>query len=204
VKSAIVENVIVRDFNGDGISWQITEDVTVRNSDVSGCTGAGLHPGAGSPRSTITNNISHNNDLDGLFICWRVQNGRVAENKFINNGRYGLCTGHKDTDMLFEENLIKDNGSDGIHLRGEQESNAPHRNTFRKNIIEDNGRNGGGYGLSINSPARDLRLIDNVVRDTGSGTQKAAVYVFKQGLPATLEDNKISGHEHGEVQFEQK
>jgi hypothetical protein len=206
VKSAIVEDVIVKNFDGDGISWQITEDVTVRNCDVSGCTNSGLHPGTGSPRSTITNNTSHNNDRDGLFICWRVQNGLVAGNKFLNNGRYGLCTGHKDTDMLFENNLIKDNGSDGVHFRGERESNAPHRSTFRNNIIENNGRtvDGGGYGFSINSPARDVVLIENVIRDTGSGSQKAAVYIYKSGLPVNLENNEITGHENGDVQFEEK
>ena len=53
VKKALVERVNVKNFASDGISWQITEDVTVRNCEISGCANAGLHPGTGSPRTTI-------------------------------------------------------------------------------------------------------------------------------------------------------
>ena len=48
-KDVTVEKVHVMDFNGEGITWQITENVTVRNSEISGCTNMGLHPGTGSP-----------------------------------------------------------------------------------------------------------------------------------------------------------
>lgn len=200
VKNAIVENVIVKDFNGDGISWQITEDVVVKNCDVSGCTNSGLHPGTGSPNSTVVGNKSHNNDRDGMFICWRVQHGLVKQNQFFDNGRFGLCTGHKDTDVRFEENHIFNNGDDGIHFRGERESNAPHRNYFFKNIVENNN----GYGFSFNSPAQDVVLEDNIIQDTGTGIQKAAVYYYKNGLPVKLKNNTIKGHSLGDVLYEEK
>lgn len=45
----------------------------------------------------------------------------------------------KDTEVLFEGNHVFENKSDGIHLRGERESNESPRNTFRKNVIENNG-----------------------------------------------------------------
>jgi hypothetical protein len=200
VKNAIVENVIVKDFNGDGISWQITEDVVVKNCNVSGCTNSGLHPGTGSPNSTVVGNKSHNNDRDGMFICWRVQHGLVKNNEFYNNGRFGLCTGHKDSDVRFEENHIFDNGDDGVHFRGERESNAPHRNYFTKNIVENNN----GYGFSFNSPAKDVVLENNTIRDTGKGVQKAAFYYYKNSLPIELKNNSISGHSQGEVLYEEK
>ena len=72
VHKAIVENVTVKNFNCDGISWQITEYVTVRNCEVYGCANSGLHPGTGSPFTLIEGNNSHNNDGYGLFVCWRV------------------------------------------------------------------------------------------------------------------------------------
>ena len=144
-----IENIEVRDFNGDGISWQLTENVTVRNCEVSGCTNSGLHPGTGSPKSTIEGNNSHHNGNEGIFICWRVHHGIVRNNQFHHNGRHGICTGHKDTDMYFEDNHVFQNGNDGINFRYEKAANAPHRNTFVRNTIEDNGTKNGGYGFSI-------------------------------------------------------
>ena len=102
----------MKDFNGEGISWQITENVTVKNSEISGSGNTGLHPGTGSPFSVIENNDIHHNDNDGLFICWRVYESRVVGNKIHNNGRFGICTGHKDTDVLFLNNHIFSNGSE--------------------------------------------------------------------------------------------
>jgi len=202
-RKIIIDNVHVRDFNGEGISWQITENVTVRNCEISGNGNTGLHPGTGSPFSVIENNDVHHNDRDGLFICWRVYQSKVTGNAFHHNGRYGLCTGHKDTDVIFENNHIFNNASDGVHLRGERESNAPHRNTFIRNIIENNGTNGGGFGFSVNSPATDLVLKENVFKNS-LRTQKAAIYIYTAGLKPKLENNQFDDHELGEVVFEKK
>lgn len=198
-KKITVDNVHVKDYNGEGISWQITENVTIRNSEISGSGNTGLHPGTGSPFSVIENNDVHHNDVDGLFICWRVYQSQVKGNKFHHNGRFGVCTGHKDTDVIFEGNHIFSNEKDGVHLRGERAENAPHRNTFIKNVIENNGTNGGGYGFSINSPAEDLLLKENIFRSTEQHTQKAAIYIQANGLKPTLENNQISSHSLGEV-----
>lgn len=196
-----IDNVRVKDFNGEGISWQTTEHVTVKNSEISGSGNTGLHPGTGSPFSVIENNDVHHNDRDGLFICWRVYESRVTGNKFHHNGRFGLCTGHKDTDVIFENNHIFENKSDGVNLRGERESNAPHRNTFTRNIIENNGTDGGAYGFSINSPAKDLKLIENSFKNSMK-TQKAAIYVYEAGLKPELHNNQFDKHEQGELLFE--
>lgn len=197
-----VDGVRVKDFNGEGISWQITENITVKNSEISGSGNTGLHPGTGSPFSVIENNDVHHNDRDGLFICWRVYESRVSGNSFHHNGRYGICTGHKDTDVLFEGNHIFENKSDGVNLRGEREANAPHRNTFTRNIIENNGTDGGAYGFSINSPAKDLKLVENNFRNS-MNTQKAAIYVYEAGSKPELINNLFDEHELGELLFEQ-
>jgi hypothetical protein len=198
-KKVTVDNVHVKDFNGEGISWQITENVTIRTSEISGSGNTGMHPGTGSPFTVIENNDVHHNDNDGLFICWRVYQSTVTNNRFHHNGRFGICTGHKDTDVIFTGNHIFENGSDGVHLRGERESNAPHRNTFVKNTIENNGTKNGGYGFSINSPARDLVLKENIFRSTRDKTQKAAVYIQSNGLQPELINNQMEGHPEGEV-----
>ncbi len=198
-KKVTVHQVHVKDFNGEGISWQITENVTIRNSEISGSGNTGLHPGSGSPFTLIENNNVHHNLNDGLFVCWRVYQSTVTNNRFHHNGRFGICTGHKDVDVVFSGNHIFDNGDDGVHLRGERESNAPHRNTFVKNVIENNGTKNGGYGFSINSRARDLVLKENVFRSTGQKTQKAAVNIQTNGLEPELINNQMEGHPEGEV-----
>jgi hypothetical protein len=202
-KRITVDNVEVRNFNGEGISWQITEHVTVKNCEISGSGNIGLHPGTGSPFSVIEHNDVHHNNRDGLFICWRVYESRVTGNSFHHNGRYGICTGHKDTDVVFENNHIFSNQSDGVHLREEREDNAPHRNTFIRNTIENNGTGGGGYGFSVNAPARDLVLKENIFRNS-SRTQKAAIYIYEAGLKPILENNQFDKHEMGELVFEKK
>jgi hypothetical protein len=196
-KNVTIDNVHIKNFNGEGISWQITENVMVKNSEISGSGNTGLHPGTGSPFSVIENNNIHHNDKDGLFICWRVYKSRINGNKIHHNGRFGICTGHKDTDVIFLKNHIFSNGSDGINLRGEREINAPHRNTFEENIIENNS----GFGFSVNSPVKDLILKDNQFKNQ-SGTQKAAIFIYKGGSKPRLENNRFDKHELGEVLVE--
>ena len=203
-KKVTVDNVQVKDFNGEGISWQITENVTIKNSEIANSGHTGLHPGTGSPFSLIENNDVHNNEEDGLFICWRVYQSKVTNNQFHNNGRFGICTGHKDTDVTFRGNHVFNNGSDGINLRGEREANAPHRNTFVNNTIENNGTKGSGYGFSVNSKAHELLLKDNVFKSTGAKTQKAAIYIYTNGLPPKLENNTTNGQPLDKVVFEKK
>jgi hypothetical protein len=202
-KKITVDKVHVKDFNGEGISWQITENVTIENCEISGSGNTGLHPGTGSPLSIIKNNDIHHNDMDGLYICWRVYESRVEGNKMHHNGRFGICTGHKDTDVVFAKNHIYDNQSDGVNLRGERESNAPHRNTFLRNIIENNGSGGSGYGFSINSQAKDLLLKENIFKNSAK-TQKAAIYIYKNGLEPKLENNQFDEYELGTLVFEKE
>jgi len=199
VHKAVVENVIVRNFNSDGISWQITEYVTVRNCEVYGCSNSGLHPGTGSPFTAIEGNNSHDNDGYGLFVCWRVRNGIVRRNDFHHNGRNGISTGHKDTDMLYADNHVYENGSDGIYLRNEGIHNEPHRSIFKNNLIENNGVKKSGYGLSVNCPAEGIVLEENIFRDTKDGKQAAAIFLSAGSLPVEMKNNQISGHPEGEV-----
>ena len=199
VKNAIIDKVIVKNFNYDGISWQITEDVTVRNCEIYGCANAGLHPGTGSPRSIIEGNNCHDNDHFGMFICWRVRHGIVRYNHFHHNGDNGICTGHKDTDMLFTDNHIDENGSDGVNFRGETKENAPHRSIFRNNLVENNGARRAGYGFAFRSPAEGVILENNVIRNGKDGKQLAAICVFPDGLQPILKNNLINGHNVGEI-----
>ena len=66
---------VVRGYDGDGISFQQSNDVTVVDCISEGNTGLGFHPGSGSQRPVLRDNIARRNGTDGLFLCWRVRHG---------------------------------------------------------------------------------------------------------------------------------
>jgi parallel beta-helix repeat protein len=189
-----VDGLHVKDVNGEGITWQITENVTVRNSEISGCAGMGMHPGSGSPKSVIVNTNSHHNKV-GLFLCWRVHHTLVRNNRFHNNTENGISTGHKDSDVLFDNNHIYENGADGVYFREEDYNNSPHRNTFINNIVENNGN----YGFFISGKASDILIKNNTIQNTKNGKQKAAIFIAPNTTPIKQENNKMSGHASGNI-----
>ena len=76
-----MRKVTARNYNGDGISWQICHDVLVEDCHSHDHTGLGLHPGSGSQRTIIRRNRMVGNE-QGLFFCWGVRWG-LAENNYI-------------------------------------------------------------------------------------------------------------------------
>ena len=192
-KNCLVENVKVNEFNGDSFSWQITENITVRGCEVSNGNGLGFHPGTGSDHSVIENCISHHNKGDGIFLCWRVQNGIFRNNTVYANGDNGFSIGHKDTDNIFENNHVYENSNHGVLFRNENEQNSGHRNTFTNNIIENNGVKRESQGFHIGGETHDINIKNNTIRSTGKGNQSIAIFVGKKSSKITAADNQISG-----------
>jgi len=201
-KNCLVENVTVDEFNGDSFSWQITENVTVRGCEASNGYGLGFHPGTGSDHIVIENCISHNNTGDGIFLCWRVQNGFIRNNTIYGNGQNGISIGHKDTDNIFENNHVYENGYQGVFFRDENEENSGHRNTFTKNVIENNGMKEEASGFYIGGVTHDINISNNIIRSTGKGNQSTAIWIGKKSSKITASENKISGSK--EVVYEKK
>lgn len=203
-KNCLVENVKVNDFNGDSFSWQITENISVKNCEASNGGGLGFHPGTGSDHSVVEGCKSHNNKEDGIFLCWRVQNGVFRNNQVYNNGRYGVSIGHKDTDNIFENNHVFENGLHGVYFRDENEQNGGDRNTFMKNIVENNGISQKSYGFYIDGETHDINLRGNIIRTTpgGKGNQIGAVFVGKKASLINISENSISGSK--ETVYEKK
>lgn len=192
-RNCLVENVKVNEFNGDSFSWQITEKITVKGCEASNGNGLGFHPGTGSDSSIVENCISHNNKQDGIFLCWRVQNGIFRNNTVYANGENGISIGHKDTDNIFENNHVYENGHHGILFRDETEQNSGHRNTFTNNIIENNGISEESSGFYIGGETHDIKIINNIIRSAGKGNQSTAIFAGKKSSKITAKDNKISG-----------
>ena len=192
-RNCLVENVKVNEFNGDSFSWQITENITVRGCEAANGNGLGFHPGTGSDHSLVENCISHDNQGDGIFLCWRVQNGIFKNNTVYSNGDNGISIGHQDTDNIFENNHIFENAGHGVLFRDETEQNSGHRNTFMNNVIENNGIKQESGGFSIGGETHDIKIAKNTIRSTGKGNQSTAILVGRKASRITLSDNEISG-----------
>jgi parallel beta-helix repeat protein len=158
-----IRKCTVCDYNGDGISFQVSQRVTVEDCLVKNNAGHGLHPGSGSQHAVVRHNRSIGNGHDGMFVCWRVQHGRFEDNTIQSNKRAGISIGHKDADNLFRDNRITANDSAGITFRNESEAMGAHRNRFEKNVILDNGRAPSGASIVINGEHHDLVFRKNVI-----------------------------------------
>jgi hypothetical protein len=192
-KNCRVENIKVNDFNGDSFSWQITENITLKGCEASNGNGLGFHPGTGSDRSIVENCISHHNKGDGIFLCWRVQNGTFRNNRVYANGENGISIGHQDTDNMFENNHVYENGLQGVYFREETEQNSGHRNTFINNIIENNGVSRESSGFYIGGETHDIAITKNIIRSTGKGNQSSAIFIGRKSTRITVADNQVSG-----------
>jgi hypothetical protein len=80
---AFIERCTVRNYHGDGISFQQCNDVTVVACTSERNKGLGLHPGSGSQRPVVRQCVARDNAEDGLFLCWRVKQGVFEENILI-------------------------------------------------------------------------------------------------------------------------
>jgi hypothetical protein len=196
VRNVTLRNCVARNYNGDGISFQITDSVQVLNCESHGNTGYGVHPGTGSARAAVRNCRLHGNGQIGLFLCWRVRHGKFADNVIEGNGRYGISIGHKDTDNEFSGNTIARNGVAGVYFRKESLSNSGHRNLFRGNKVLDNGGAEEGYGFYILPEAGEIVIEDNEIAQTRAAParQRFGIYRATGAGAVHARANRMSGH----------
>ncbi|MBM3882500.1 MAG: right-handed parallel beta-helix repeat-containing protein [Verrucomicrobia bacterium] len=185
--NCVISNCFVRDYNGDGISFQQSNDVKVEGCVVERCAGFGLHPGSGSQRPSVKNCRAIANGEDGFFFCWRVRGGVAEGNWLENNGGYGMSIGHKDSDNFIRRNTIIGNKLGGVYWRAETEPMAAHRNTFENNTVRDNE----GWGIFVDGATHGTIIRSNVVEDTGGGRQKTGIRIGKQAGEVVLEGNTV-------------
>jgi len=190
----VIQGCLVRHYNGDGISFQQSNDVTVLDCICEDNASLGIHPGSGSQRPLVRKCIARRNGTDGLFLCWRVRHGLFEDNILEGNGRFGISIGHKDSDNLLRRNIVRLNHRDGVFFRNESLPMAAHRNRIEENIIENNGTGGEAAGIRIRGETNGLVFKNNIIRDThpnGSQTQTVGIRIEEKVGKITLEDNKI-------------
>jgi len=192
--ASAIDGCVVRNYNGDGISFQQSNDVTVVDCVCEDNAFLGIHPGSGSQRPLVRNCVARRNGTDGLFLCWRVRHGLFEDNVLESNGQFGISIGHKDSDNLLRRNRIASNGQDGVFFRNESLGMAAHRNRLEDNIIENNGTTGKAAGIRIRGQTNDLVFKNNTIRDTrasGSQTQTVGIRIEEEVGKIILEGNKI-------------
>ncbi|MGA2068243.1 MAG: right-handed parallel beta-helix repeat-containing protein [Thermoguttaceae bacterium] len=189
-----VRNCVVREYNGDGISFQVSDHVTIENCLSEDNNGLGLHPGSGSQFPVLRHNRSLGNGGDGLFVCWRVKHGLFENNEIRGNRHDGISIGHKDTDNVFRNNTILGNGAAGVEFRNEQEAMGAHRNLFEDNRILDNWASAQGETkacIVIRGPHHDLVFRRNTLGNSKPGPAVIGILAGPQAAGLKSEDNRF-------------
>ena len=185
-------NVTAQNYNGDGYSFQVCDDVHFDNCKSLNNSGLGFHPGSGSQRPVFRNCTSTGND-QGIFFCWGVTYG-LAENCVLsNNQKYGISIGHRDTDNIIMGCRIEENGEVGIFFRepsGDNDFRAAHRNTIENCDINDNGGDESGIGIDIKGETKDISIRKNRIGNTNTqNLQKTGIRISEKSKRITLEEN---------------
>jgi hypothetical protein len=198
-----MRNVTARNYNGDGISWQICHDVLVEDCHSHDHTGLGLHPGSGSQRTIIRRNRLVGND-QGLFFCWGVRWG-LAENNYIEGNKlYGISIGHHDTDNVVRNNEVHTSGQVGILFRKEEgPAFQGNRNVVEKNRIIDLTQDR-GVGIDIQGQTKSITITQNEIRETQAPGQRVGIRIGTEAEQITLADNRIDGFAEGVVDLRKK
>jgi len=182
-----IRNCTVRNYNGDGISFQSTQNVVIEDCVCEANTGVGLHPGCGTEHATVRRVRCSNNKGDGLFLCWRVKHSLFADNMLTGNKRHGISIGHKDSDNVFRNNTVTTNAKNGIWFRDQPESGGAHRNVFEQNRILDNGR-----CVVIQGHHHDLVFRNNTIgRSKPRETERKAFETGGSAKGLTSKDNEF-------------
>jgi parallel beta-helix repeat protein len=192
-----IRRCTVRDYNGDGISFQVSRNITVEECAAENNAGLGLHPGSGSSKPVVRGCRAVGNAGDGLYVCWRVQKGRFEDNELRGNKGVGISIGHKDSDNLFRGNRVTANQGVGLLFRNETEAMGAHRNVFEKNVFLDNGmsaKDDAAASIVILGHHHDLVFRDNTIGVSKESVKKQmGIQAGKDVLRLQAKQNEFRG-----------
>jgi hypothetical protein len=176
-------NVTSQNYNGDGYSFQVCDDIEFQNCRALNNAGLGFHPGSGSQRPVFGQCTSRGNSL-GIYFCWSVSDGLVEDCTLAENKNYGVSIGHRDTDNLIKDCTIERNGRVGILFRREGEFRAGHRNRIENCAIRDN-----GVGIDIQGKTRDIIVQNTRFENTTGQKQKIGIRIGEDTERIIMQNN---------------
>ncbi|QDU38327.1 Pectate lyase superfamily protein [Maioricimonas rarisocia] len=188
-----IRGVEARNYNGDGISFQICHDVVVEDCHSHDNADLGLHPGSGSQRPLLKNNRLERNTI-GLFWCWGVKFGLAENNTMAGNRNYGISIGHNDTDNVMRNNHVSDSGNVGILFRDDARGQDfwANRNLVEGNTVINSGDEA-GVAIDVQGQTKDVRLIGNTIQETRQPMQRIGIRIAAEAGPVEVRDNAIEG-----------
>ncbi|MBA62922.1 MAG: hypothetical protein CMJ76_11210 [Planctomycetaceae bacterium] len=188
-----IRGVTTRNYNGDGISFQICHDVVVEDCISHGNADLGVHPGSGSQRPLIRNNKLFDNTI-GIFWCWGVRYGLAEKNHIKNNTSYGISIGHCDTDNIMRDNDVLDSGKVGILFRNDTRGKDfwANRNLIINNRIYNSGEKD-GVAIRLDGQTKDTRVIGNVITENRGEAERVGIEVNAEVGNVQLKNNQIDG-----------
>jgi hypothetical protein len=188
-----LKKVTARNYDGDGISFQICHDVVVENCHCHDNTNLGVHPGSGSQRPIIRSNKLERNDL-GLFWCWGVKFGLAEKNFIDRNHSYGMSIGHCDTDNVMRQNEIRNSGKVGILFRDDSRGVDfwANRNLIENNRIINSGGDD-GVGIDIAGKTKDTRIINNQIVEERGPANRTGIRIGADVGNLLLAENHVKG-----------
>jgi hypothetical protein len=184
---ALVDNVEVRDFNGDAVSFQQCTDIAVRGCELRHNAGGGIHPGSGSVRYRLSGNHLHHNGRDGIFYCLRTTHSDCELNTIHHNGGAGISVGERDTDHAITGNRVHENGGPGLLFRPVQYHGGD-RVAISGNAFT---ANGGPAEVVIAPGIRDVTVCDNLFEREGA----PALAVGEGSERIHLSGNSLNGQQ---------
>ncbi len=161
-QKVLLEEIEIRHYQGDGISFQQCGDVTVQTCDVHDNRGSGLHPGSGSVYYQFVQNRVTQNGGCGLFYCLRTTHSLCENNHFEGNAHTGISIGERDTDHHLKGNTIIASGHDGIGFR-QPIAQGGDRVSIEANTLRGNGTDRASFEILIPPHIHEVTLIQNSI-----------------------------------------
>jgi hypothetical protein len=184
----------VRDYNGDGISFQQCRRTLIEDCLLEANAGLGLHPGSGSVGAVLRRNTCRRNGSDGIFYCLRVSYSLCQGNTIEDNGGFGISIGGRDTDHLIRGNTIRHNAKQGVYFREGDLAMAGSRNLLEGNTLEGNCVREGAAEIDLEGEVRDIHLLGNTLRPgTRDGKPLAGVLVGPKADRIVCAGNRVEG-----------
>jgi len=190
-ENVTIDSVTSHNYNGDGFSWQIVHDLTITNCKSLNNVGLSYHPGSGSLRPVIRDNLAEGGQI-GIFFCWGVKHG-IAEGNRVVGPETGVSIGHRDTDNVVRNNDIIGATKVGLGFRDEIETRAGHRCRIEGNRFVDCGPADAGKALEVLGKTNGVTIINNSFVEERPDGNATAIVVGVDARDLTLEGNTFSG-----------
>lgn len=185
--------VTARNYNGDGFSFQICDDVRFEDCQARDNANLGFHPGSGSQRPRFHRCRATGNS-QGIFFCWGVTDGLAEDCDCSHNRDYGISIGHRDTDNRVHNTRFEANHKVGLLFRAPVNGfRGAHRNVVENCQFIDNGFAADGVALDFAGAAHDVVVRGCHFQDSGDDRQRIGIRTSTEADGTRLSGNTFSG-----------